>query len=200
MATALLLPFSRIVQISSPKILLCAASFRASFTEALAPGFGPSTAPSGCTSPASGTAGGRALLWKPATVLYWHRKGEEAKLPSGLFWRWKSRKRGPGRPRISAEVRKLIVEMAEMNVGWGALRIHGELLKLGIEISEITVSRYMPKRPPPAGSRQRWAHLGLEKDAPEERPTEPREMGEVVTIPRVGELHHRYSRTFRIAA
>jgi len=88
---------------------------------------------------------------KPATVLAWHRKGFR------LFWRWKSRKRGPGRPRISAEVRKLIVEMAEMNVGWGAPRIHGELLKLGIEISEITVSRYMPKRPPPAGSRQRWA-------------------------------------------
>ena len=88
---------------------------------------------------------------KPATVLAWHRKGFK------LFWRWKSRKRGPGRPRISAEVRKLIVAMAEMNVGWGAPRIHGELLKLGIEISEITVSRYMPKRPPPAGSRQRWA-------------------------------------------
>jgi transposase InsO family protein len=88
---------------------------------------------------------------KPATVVAWHRKGFK------LFWRWKSRKRGPGRPRITAEVRKLIVEMAEMNVGWGAPRIHGELLKLGIEISEITVSRYMPKRPPPAGSRQRWA-------------------------------------------
>ncbi len=44
-----------------------------------------------------------------------------------------------------------------MNVGWGAPRIHGELLKLGFEVSEITVLRYMPKRPPPAGSRQRWA-------------------------------------------
>jgi len=94
---------------------------------------------------------------KPATVLAWHLQGEEAKLPSELFCRWKSRKRGPGRPRISIEVRKLIVEMAEMNVGWGAPRIHGELLKLGIEMSEITVSRYMPKLPPPAGSRQRWA-------------------------------------------
>jgi putative transposase len=47
--------------------------------------------------------------------------------------------------------------MAEMNVGRRAPRIHGELLKLGFEISEITVSRYMPKRPPPAGSRRRWA-------------------------------------------
>jgi transposase InsO family protein len=46
--------------------------------------------------------------------------------------------------------------MAEMNVGWGAPRIHGELLKLGIAISEITVSRYMPKRNPTLGSRQRW--------------------------------------------
>jgi putative transposase len=88
---------------------------------------------------------------KPATVLAWHRKGFK------LFWRWKSRKRIPGRPRISAEVRELIVEMAEMNVGWGAPRIHGELLKLGIRISEITVSRYMPKRPASADSRQRWA-------------------------------------------
>jgi hypothetical protein len=88
---------------------------------------------------------------KPATVLAWHRKGFI------LFWRWKSRKRGPGRPRITTEVRKLIVEMAEMNVGWGAPRIHGELLKLGIRISEITVSRTMPQCPPLAGSRQRWA-------------------------------------------
>ena len=279
-------------------------------------------------------------LVKPATVVAWHRKGFK------LFWRWKSRKRGPGRPRISAELRRLIIEMAEMNVGWGAPRIHGELLKLGIELSEISVSRYMPKRPPPAGSRQRWAtflrnhlhetlavdfavipsatfgilyvffvlsldrrrvlhfnvtqhptaewtaqqvieacpfdlpgrflirdndkiygrefrdrvnglgleqirtafrspwqngfaerwiaslrrdcldhvipinerqlrrvirsyvdyyhadrtHLGLEKDAPEERPIEPREMGEVVAFPRVGGLHHRYTRELQRAA
>ena len=50
-------------------------------------------------------------LVKPATVVAWHRKGFK------LFWRWKSRKRGPGRPRISAELRRLIIEMAEMNVG-----------------------------------------------------------------------------------
>jgi transposase InsO family protein len=277
---------------------------------------------------------------KPATVLAWHRKGFK------FLWRWKSRNRGSGRPRISGEVRKLIVEMAEMNAGWGAPRIHGELIKLGIEVSEITVSRYMPKRPPPLGSRQGWAtflhnhlhetlaidfavvptatfgivyvffvlslerrrilhfnvtrhptaewtaqqvveacpfdlpgrflirdndkiygaqfrdridglgleqirtafrspwqngfaerwiaslrrdcldhviainesqlrrvirsyvgyyhadrtHLGLEKDAPEERPIESREMGEVFAIPQVGGLHHRYSRAFRSAA
>jgi putative transposase len=276
----------------------------------------------------------------PATVVAWHRKGFK------LFWRWKGRKRGVGRPEISVEVRRLIIEMAEMNVSWGAPRIHGELLKLGIKVSEITVSRYMPTRPPPAGSRQRWAtflrnhlhetlavdfavvptatfgilyvffvlsldrrrvlhfnvtehptaewtaqqvieacpfdllgrflirdndkiygkvfldrvsglgleqirtafrspwqngfaerwigslrrdcldhvipinecqlrrviqsyvdyyhadrtHLGLEKDAPEERPIEPREMGEVVALPRVGGLHHRYTRELRRAA
>jgi len=98
----------------------------------------------------SGWTGSLAMV-KPATVLAWHRQGFK------LFWRWKSRKRAPGRRRISVEIRKLISEMAEMNVGWGAPRIHGELLKLGIAISEITVSRHMPKRPPPAGSRQRWA-------------------------------------------
>lgn len=280
------------------------------------------------------------VMVKPATVVAWHRKGFK------LFWRWKSRKRGVGRPEISVEVRRLIIEMAEMNVSWGAPRIHGELLKLGIKVSEITVSRYMPTRPPPAGSRQRWAtflrnhfhetlavdfavvrtatfgilyvffalsldrrrvlhfnvtehptaewtaqqvieacpfdllgrflirdndkiygkvfldrvsglgleqirtafrspwqngfaerwigslrrdcldhvipinecqlrrviesyvdyyhadrtHLGLERDAPEERPIEPREMGEVVALPRVGGLHHRYTRELRRAA
>lgn len=50
-------------------------------------------------------------------------------------------------PLISAEVRTLIIEMAEMNVGWGTPRIHGELLKLGFEMSGITVSRYMPNVP-----------------------------------------------------
>ena len=90
------------------------------------------------------------VMVKPATVVAWHKKGFR------LFWRWKSRNRGPGRPRVHKDVRKLIVEMAVANVGWGAPRIHGELLKLGIEISEISVSRYMPKRAAPPGSQQRW--------------------------------------------
>jgi len=80
---------------------------------------------------------------KPATVIAWHRMGFR------LFWRWKSRRRRAGRPPISLEIRKLIAEMAEANVGWGAPRIHGELRKLGIRISDATVSRYMPKRTPP---------------------------------------------------
>ena len=56
-----------------------------------------------------------------------------------------------------SEIRKLIEEMAQTNVGWGAPRIHGELRKLGIRVSEATVSRYMPKRPAPPGSGQRWS-------------------------------------------
>ena len=63
---------------------------------------------------------------KPATVLAWHRKGFK------LFWRWKSRKRGLGRPRIPIEVRRLIIQMAEMNVGWGTPRVHGELPGTGL--------------------------------------------------------------------
>ena len=87
---------------------------------------------------------------EPATVVAWHRKGFK------LFWTWKSRRRKPGRPRVDKDVRKLIVEMANTNVGWGAPRIHGELVKLGIEVSQSTVQRYMPKREAPSGSRQRW--------------------------------------------
>jgi len=90
------------------------------------------------------------VMVKPATVVRWHRKGFR------LFWTWKSRKRRPGRPRLDKDVRKLIVEMANTNVGWGAPRIHGELLKLGITVSERTVQRYMPKRDAPPGSQQRW--------------------------------------------
>jgi putative transposase len=91
------------------------------------------------------------VMVKPATVVAWHRKGFR------LFWRWKSRPRRPGRPPITSEVRKLIEEMAQTNVGWGAPRIHGELRKLGIRVSQATVSRYMPKRPVPPGSGQRWS-------------------------------------------
>lgn len=82
---------------------------------------------------------------QPDTVVRWHRKGFK------LYWRWKSRKRGPGRPPVSPEIRALIHQMAEANPLWGAPHIHGELLKLGIEISERTVSNLMPRatrRPP----------------------------------------------------
>src|SRR6202790_1772376 len=70
------------------------------------------------------------VLVKPATVVQWHRQGFR------LFWRWRSRS---GRPLVHREVRKLIREISGANPLWGAPRIHGELLKLGIEISQATV-------------------------------------------------------------
>ena len=78
----------------------------------------------------------------------WHRKGFR------LFWTWISRRKPRGRPEVSPEIRGLIRKMAEANPPWGAPRIHGELLKLGIEISERTVSRLMPKRQKPPS--QTW--------------------------------------------
>jgi len=89
------------------------------------------------------------IVVKPDTVVRWHRKGFK------LFWRFKSRLRGPGRPPISPDVRDLIRRMAEANPLWGAPRIHGELLKLGIEICERTVSNLMPPRGPKPPS-QTW--------------------------------------------
>jgi Integrase core domain len=77
------------------------------------------------------------VLVKPATVVQWHRQGFR------LFWRWRSRS---GRPSVDREVRKLIREMSSANPLWGAPRIHGELLKLGIEISQATVAKYMVRR------------------------------------------------------
>jgi hypothetical protein len=84
---------------------------------------------------------------QPDTVLRWHRSGFR------LYWRWKSRSRG-GRPKIPFEVRSLIRRMSVENPLWGAPRIHGELLKLGIEVAQSTVAKYMAKRRP--GSGQTW--------------------------------------------
>ena len=86
----------------------------------------------------------------PKTFMGWHRAGFR------LFWHWKSR---PGRPRIPAELRALIREMALSNPSWGEERIANELLlKLGIQISPRTVRKYVPKRPrgQPRGD-QRWS-------------------------------------------
>ena len=85
-------------------------------------------------------------ILKPETVVRWHRAGFRA------YWRWKSRSRG-GRPRASAEVRELIREMCLTNPLWGAPRIHGELLKLGIDVGQTTVAKYMTRtrRPPSQG-------------------------------------------------
>src|SRR6266853_6981226 len=75
---------------------------------------------------------------EPATVIRWHRMGFR------LYWRWKSRSRG-GRPQIPAEIRRRIRDMSLANRLWGAPRIHGELLKLGIEVAQSTVAKYMAK-------------------------------------------------------
>ena len=77
------------------------------------------------------------MLVKPATVVQWHRQGFR------MFWRWRSRS---GRPSVDREVRDLIQQMNAANPPWGAPRIHGELLKLGIEISQATVAKYMVRR------------------------------------------------------
>src|ERR1700682_798100 len=77
------------------------------------------------------------VLVKPVTVVQWHRQGLR------LFWRWRSRS---GRPSVDREVRDLIRQMNAANPLWGAPRIHGELLKLGIEVSQATVAKYMVRR------------------------------------------------------
>ncbi len=87
---------------------------------------------------------GRTLvIVKAETVVRWHRSGFRR------YWTWKSRKRCPGRPAIGPEVRALIRTMSEANVRWGAPRIHGELTKLGIQVSQAVVSKYMTRHPMP---------------------------------------------------
>ena len=82
----------------------------------------------------------------PETVLRWHRAGFKA------YWRWKSRKRA-GRPKIDQGLRDLIQRMSRENPLWGASRIHGELLMLGFEVAQSTVSKYMTRgRRPPSQS------------------------------------------------
>jgi transposase InsO family protein len=88
------------------------------------------------------------VIVEPDTVVRWHHKGFR------LYWRWIS-KRGPGRPRVSTEVQTLIRRFALEN-RWGARKIHAELEKLGFAVSLATVSRYLPRRPPDPGQRQRW--------------------------------------------
>jgi len=87
------------------------------------------------------------VIVKPATVVGWHRRAFRA------FWTWKSRHRS-GRPGIAPDVRRHVRRMVASNPTWGAPRIHGEVLKLGIDISQRTVSRLMPRRRNPPS--QTW--------------------------------------------
>jgi transposase InsO family protein len=83
---------------------------------------------------------------RPETVIRWHRRGFRA------HWRWRSRNR-VGRPTVSTELRALIRQMSRANPLWGAPRIHGELLKLGFDVAQSTVAKYMARRrrPPSQG-------------------------------------------------
>jgi hypothetical protein len=88
------------------------------------------------------------VIVKPETVIAWHRKSFR------LFWTWKVRSGNPGRPAVTKEVRDLIRRMSRENPIWGAPRIHGGLLKLGIDIGETSVSKYMVRRSKPPS--QTW--------------------------------------------
>src|ERR1700694_5795454 len=85
---------------------------------------------------------------RPETLVRWHRAGFRR------YWCWKSQRRG-GRPQIDAELRGLIRQMSMENLLWGAPRSHGELLKLGFELAQSSVAKYMVKRrgPPSQGWR-----------------------------------------------
>jgi hypothetical protein len=100
--------------------------------------------PENCRLPGRQSA---LLILKPETVIAWHRKGFR------LYWTWKSRPRH-GRPSVSTELRDLIRRMSLANPRWGAPRIHGELLKLGLEVSQATVAKYMVRHRKP--SSQTW--------------------------------------------
>src|ERR1700735_4031056 len=80
---------------------------------------------------------------RPDTVIAWHRRA------FAWFWTRKSPRR-PGRPNVAADIRHLIRDMSQANPFWGAPRIHGELLKLGIEVAQSTVAKYLcrPRKPP----------------------------------------------------
>jgi transposase InsO family protein len=88
------------------------------------------------------------VIVQPATVVAWHRKGFR------LFWTWKVRHGQPGRPAVQKDVRELIRTMSRENPLWGAPRIHGELLKLGIDVGETSVGKYMVRRRKPPS--QTW--------------------------------------------
>lgn len=88
------------------------------------------------------------MVVQPDTVIHWHRKGFK------LYWRWKSRPRRMGRRRVPEKVRDLIRRMSRANPLWGAPRIHGKLLKLGITVHQATVSKYMVRHDKPPS--QSW--------------------------------------------
>jgi transposase InsO family protein len=91
---------------------------------------------------------GALAIVRPETVIRWHRAGFRS------YWRWKSKQRC-GRPAVTVEIRQLIRQMSGANPLWGAPRIHGELLKLGIDVGQTSVAKYIVRRrvPPSPGWR-----------------------------------------------
>jgi len=88
---------------------------------------------------------GSLIIVQPETVVRWHRQGFR------LYWRWKSRPRSPGRPKVDAEIRRLIRRMCRENPLWGVPRILSELKYLGHDVAEATVRKYMLRhRKPPS--------------------------------------------------
>jgi putative transposase len=88
------------------------------------------------------------IVVKPETVVRWHRKG------FALYWKCLSKRKGAGRPGTGKDIRDLVRKMANAIPAWGSPRVHGELQKLGIKISERTVARLMPRRRKPPS--QTW--------------------------------------------
>ncbi len=88
------------------------------------------------------------IIVKPPTVISWHKKGFK------LYWKRKSRR--VGRPNIDWELIKLIRKLQKENSTWTAQRIQGELVKLGLDVSDNTVAKYMRKSKSDVGKRQRW--------------------------------------------
>jgi hypothetical protein len=142
---------------------------------------------------------GALAIVRPDTVIRWHRSGFRS------YWCWRSKRRCR-RPLVSAEIRQLIREMSIANPLWGAARIHGELLKLGIEIGQTSVAKYMARRR--GLPSQGWKTFlrnhadgvaamdlfdrSLDKDAPASRPVQ--QAGNIKSRPILGGLHHLYVR------
>jgi hypothetical protein len=127
------------------------------------------------------------------TVIKWLRAGFRS------YWRWRSRRRD-GRPTLPIEIRKLIREMSIANPLWGAPRIHGELLKLGIDIGQTSVAKYMVKvhlRRVLKSYADYYncvrTHRSLNKDAPVTRQIQ--RIGSIKSQAILGGLHHHYART-----
>jgi putative transposase len=96
------------------------------------------------------------MIVKPETVIAWHRRGFR------LWWAWQSRR--TGRLAVPTDVRALIRTMAQTNPLWGAPRIHGELLKLGLEVSQATVAKYMERwRQPPSQTWRTFLHNHIDQ-------------------------------------